>query len=769
MIEFGRKGKCDSISPVFFVYWRGHIHSMIGIQKQTKRFSLDTFFLVFFFAFFTNFSFDAQTVYAAPPALTGAETKAATPPPAAAPSKTPAASNSEKSSCGFDIECGFKWVLYGMLSFCSFLASMAASIFSYVLDVSHLQSIMSNAVIYEMWRIVRDFFNLFFIFSLLLVAFSTIFQVSKYGGFKSVWSIVLAALFINFSFPIARMIIDLGNVMMYSFINDIFGMTASSLNSGILSTSGLKGLFLQGGNFDKTLDIKFYFVAIVGMFMFGVSFLTLALMMFYRLFMLPILVMFAPIGFAGSAIPGMGGYSSQWWDKLIKNVFFGPIAVFMVMIAVKFLETLISSNIAGNNAVTNSMISADVASSTFLASIVYMTIPIMFFWIAITSAEKLSSEASGMANSFGSKFLKWTGKTAGMFGYRNYESWMSSGKKAKFTKYLAPSVHIKAWTDRSKEKEHHDMQAIDQAAGKMHDQLNDVISRFRHPIKSRLGFKHGKDVTNKEFEQVQHLVSEKRKEISDVSTNGDYVINELQHAINEKDSAKAEAALQILAKNNDLNDMIVEVGKRYIGMKDKDGKTDLIDVDASGDVVVSSKNMRNVLQRVMIDSGESNMDIITKKMLVLGDHATGAGNFAFGGMTKFDATLNGGRGGFKVSTGAEQAGWAAAKVKNLETQERQRRIHPDSIFTRTANGGFGDINGEVGAAIIDTFTLGDVGEAKRSRDDMKQAIYNAYQKMDDGNHEQFKALYKSNGIFAKYVKTVVDFKTDPNAGAATTP
>lgn len=753
---------------------------MIGIQKQTKRFSLGAFFLVFFFTFSTNFSFDSPTVYGQE-SFTKSEAKTAA--QEAAKKNTPGVDRFDcaPGSPGFK-ECwnsggeipntegnifmlAIKNIFYGILLFCAFLASVAAAAFLYVLDVSHLQAIMANAVIYEMWRIVRDFFNLFFIFSLLLVAFSTIFQVSKYGGLKSVWNIVLAALFINFSFPIARMIIDLGNVMMYSFITDMFGMTGVGLTNSILGTAGLADILLPKG-FDPGAELKFYFIAIVCMFMFGVSFLTLALMMLYRLVVLPILVMFAPIGFAGSAIPGMGGYSSQWWDKLIKNVFFGPIAVFMMLIAIKFLASWGNSN-AVKAGFSQSTIASSTANGTLISGVVYMTIPIIFFWIAITSAEKLSSEASGMANSFGSKFLKWTGKTAGMFGYRNYESWMSSGKKAKFTKYLAPSVHIKAWTDRAKEKEHHDMQAVDQAAGKMHDQLNDVISRLRHPIKSKL-INHGKDITNNEFEQVQHQTSEKRKEISDVSTNGDYVINELQHAINEKDSAKAEAALQILAKNNDLNDMIVEVGKRYVGMKDADGN-DLVDVDASGDVVVSSKNMRNVLQRVMIDSGESNMDIITKKMLVLGDHATGAGNFAFGGMTKFDASINGGRGGFKVSSEAEQAGWAAAKVKNLETQERQRRIHPDSIFTRTANGGFGDINGEVGAAIIDTFTLGDVGEAKRSRDDMKQAIYNAYQKMDDGNHEKFKALYKSNGIFAKYVKTVVDFKTDPNAGAAATP
>ncbi len=403
---------------------------MIEIQKQKKRFFIGTFFLVFFFAFSVNFN--NNPVYAQAP--TEAELEAASKPLA-----LPIATRSETfnkaakflnqtplEAAGNIVIEGFKWLLYGVFTFCSFLAMLAASIFSYVLDVSHLQAIMSNPVIWEMWKIVRDFFNLFFIFSLLLVAFSTIFQVSKFGGLKSIWSIVLAALFINFSFPITRAIIDIGNVMMYSFINDIFGMTKDSLNSGILSTSGLKGLFLLD-KFQSGLSVEYYLIAIICMFMFGISFLTLALMMFYRLFMLPILVMFSPIGFAGSAIPGFGGYSKQWWDKLIKNVFFGPIAVFMMMIAVKFLQVLASSslNIAGTNAITQNAISPSTSgvSGTLISSIVYMTIPIIFFWIAITSAEKMSSEASGIASSFGSKFLKksrdWGVKRAWQYTGKN--------------------------------------------------------------------------------------------------------------------------------------------------------------------------------------------------------------------------------------------------------------------------------------------------------------------------------------------------------------
>lgn len=387
--------------------------------KQKKQFLLTgAFFLALLFSFLLNSNLEINLTFAQNATL-------GTPDASNAPStlnnvKSLASGSSGGDQCWLSMGCFFTKLIYTILVVCAFFAGVAATMFSYVIDVSHFQAIMSNPVIWEMWKIVRDFMNLFFIFVLLMSAFYTIFQVDKYS-YKNVLSkVIFGALFVNFSFPIARAIIDVGNVMMYSFINDIFGMTGGTLTSGILSGSGLMAIFLPGskGEFDSSLELKFYFIAIICMFMFMVSFLTLSLMMLYRMVMLPILVMFSPIGFVAGAIPGMDGYAKQWWDKLIKNVFFGPIAVFMMMIAVKFLAVWGSANSVMN--FSKEAIAAE--NGTLISGIVYMAIPIIFFWIAITSAEKMSSEAGGLANSFGSKFLKKAG------GWGMKRAWQATGK-----------------------------------------------------------------------------------------------------------------------------------------------------------------------------------------------------------------------------------------------------------------------------------------------------------------------------------------------------
>ncbi|MFZ1719740.1 MAG: hypothetical protein WAU28_00130, partial [Candidatus Moraniibacteriota bacterium] len=505
--------------------------------------------------FLIHFNVDIDTAYAQ--TSSGSEIKtAATPPAGDTSGGTPTKSGDDMGSyIGNAFMTVFKALLYGLLVFLAFIGSVAASAFLYVLDVSHFQAIMANPVVWEMWKIVRDFMNLFFIFVLLLSAFYTIFQVDKYS-YKNVLSkVIFGALFVNFSFPIARAIIDVGNVMMYSFITDIFGMTGGGLTSGILGTAGLADILVPNG-FDKTYELKFYLIAIVCLFMFVVSFLTLALMMLYRLVMLPILVMFSPIGFVAGAIPGMDGYAKQWWDKLIKNVFFGPIAVFMMMISVKFLNVWGSSN-AVKAGFSQAAVSSSDASGTLISGVVYMTIPVIFFWIAITSAEKMSSEAGGLANSFGSKFLKWSGglpwrgtKEIGKWGGRKAESKLAKGK---YTKFLSPTVvtgAFKAWSEAQK---HEDMLSVEMAQGQVHNTLNEKVNKI--PIVNRFTHKERTDhafmVQNK---QKAHYEAE-IKERSGGEPNEDQIRQYLREGYEEHNTAKILAATTLLSRSNGLDNI----------------------------------------------------------------------------------------------------------------------------------------------------------------------------------------------------------------------
>ncbi|MBP9727912.1 MAG: hypothetical protein KBD27_00880 [Candidatus Moranbacteria bacterium] len=718
-------------------------------------------------------------------------------------------------SCATDpIFCVVNGVLYGIFVVVGALVSAAVGIFEYAVNPDVFygpNGLFNKESVYNMWKFVRDFFNLFFILTLLYTAFTIVFQIA--GNYKkTLLSIVLAALFVNFSFPLTRVMIDATNVPMYYFANLIMSSkggdattTASGALGPALSASGLKELLISEESEITDLKTSQILMAIIFLFVFMVTLMVLAILFVVRVMVLLVLVMFSAVGFAGSVIPGMKKYSDMWWDKLAQYALFGPAAMLML-----YMATQLFSEISKDN--TKHALKLDMAanataqSSSFLASVGMYSITIIMMWIAIGLANSMSIAGAGMVTGKGQQFLKWAGRKStvspAMWAGRKVDSKLAGSKNLSF---LSPGAWRMALKQRGEEQKHKDEQPIKQAAARRQDWLNDKVSRVTQagstmleggivawPGAVKTMFKEkGKDHTDHNFAQTQAQAGEYRKEISDVSTQSDYVINEMRAALATGNTAKADASLQILAKNNDLNDMLTGLSAadvdRY-GIRDKkDENGNIIEkrVDEKGRAIVSSENMLLALQGIMRDSGETNAELLAKKLMVISDDATGAGNYAFGGMTKFDQDMNDGHGGFRVArrkgekyidkagreqiqTTDEQAEWASAKVKNIESQERQRKIHPDSMFTRTAEGGFGDINGEVAKEIIKTFTQGDVKNVERSRDDMKAAIYNAFTHMNDlekdanGNmvptskYAGFRAAYndKSSPIFKDYVDAV---------------
>ena len=646
----------------------------------------------------------------------------------------------------------FKSLLYGIFVMVGWFASMAITLFEWAIlpeNVSGNSGLLNRNSIYSMWKMIRDFFNLFFILTLLYTAFTIVFQVAK-NYKQTLLSIILAAMFVNFSFPITRVIIDMTNVPMYYFVNQL-GSNGSSQKDylgTVLSATKLQDILVPGSkggisnvNFSN-IGVSQLLMAIVFLFIFSVTLLVLAVMFVVRLAALIILLIFSSVGFAASVIPGLEKYGSMWWEKLAQYALFGPAAMLMLVIATQFFAEISQDN-------TNAQfVQAGLANSTpetagFISSMAMFTVPIVMLWAAIGLAVSSSLVGAGAVVGLGYAAIKGAGKLV----TRSPASYIGRKIDSRILapRGLSPTAWKMAFTQRSEEQKHKDEQPIKQAAGKQQDQLNQVISRFTSPIKS---YKAGRgiDHTDHEFAEMQKQASEYKKEISDTSTQSDYVMNELKSAIATKNKAKADAAMQILAKGNDLNDLIISMGKDY--------GAEVVD----GNVQVSTQSALNVVEGILKASGETNPEMIAKKAMIISDASTDSGNFAFGGLTQFNADKH----RFEMQTSEGHANWAGGKVKNLETQKRQTTMHPDSLFKRYVDsdgkGHFGDINGDTAKAIISTFTNGDVAEVRRSRDDMKQAIYDAYQNLGKESHKGFTEMYNNNQIFKAYVNDVVKLK-----------
>jgi len=310
------------------------------------------------------------------------------------------------------LEWLFKKLFTAILVFVGWLVLIAVTILKWILDPSNFKLFLDSNAIRDVWVMTRDFLNIGFIFVLLFSAFCTIFQVEKYHIKSIIFKLVLMALLVNFSFPIARFIIDVSNVMMYWLLNNLFeGLNdGAGIMASISGESGITGILLPGNSMDY--DFQYIIAAIIFSFIFGITLLIIAAMFIIRLVVLAVLVMFSPVGFAAAAFPMVSQYSSKWWDALFKYSFFAPIMVFMLAVSLKMMQ---AAGIEGKRtmltAAGTQTTSADMAN--FIAQAAFFTIPVIILWIGMGIAQTLSIAGAGAVTGKGKQFAKWAGKSWG--------------------------------------------------------------------------------------------------------------------------------------------------------------------------------------------------------------------------------------------------------------------------------------------------------------------------------------------------------------------
>lgn len=289
----------------------------------------------------------------------------------------------------------------GLTQLFSWFAGGAAGLFVWVVHPDNMSGptgILNKGSIYELWKFIRDFFNLFFILILLLSAFATVFQVDNFSIRKIFLNVLIAALIINFSFPITRLLIDLANVPMYYFFNAILPGTAggSAFTSSFLSSTGMGGLaVVPATNFvSATMSAIFMFLFMISLMVLGVLFLI-------RLIALTLLLVFSPFGFAATLMPGFQSLGRDWWNYFWKYAFFGPAAALMLLVAIRFQQELGADGTFNQMRGVITDMSAGPAESSMIARIVFYTIPLILIWSAIGMANKFSIAGAGIVTGMG--------------------------------------------------------------------------------------------------------------------------------------------------------------------------------------------------------------------------------------------------------------------------------------------------------------------------------------------------------------------------------
>lgn len=199
----------------------------------------------------------------------------------------------------------------------------------------------------QAWTLFRDVSNLAFIFIILYLAFQLILGVGS-GHWRSLGSLIVMAILINFSLFFTKVVIDASNILAVVFYAPI-----ESSGSGGVTDLFMKQVNLQSiWNITKPEDIGALFGAVAGqgtkaaILMIGGSafilvtsfvFFVISVLLMVRFLYLMLLMIMSPLAFACYVLPGLKGYFNKWWTTLIHQAFFAPAMFLLILMSFKIL------------------------------------------------------------------------------------------------------------------------------------------------------------------------------------------------------------------------------------------------------------------------------------------------------------------------------------------------------------------------------------------------------------------------------------------------
>lgn len=196
------------------------------------------------------------------------------------------------------------------------------------------------------WTVLRDLSNILILFVLLFAAVGIILRTDKIVPKSVLAKVIIAAFLINFSMFFTKVIIDIGNVataQIYKeattgqIVPSIGLQLATSLNPMSAYIEATINPEVKAGNFETHIFQQMLFSTILLMISTFALFVA-AIMLFHRFFTLIILIVTSPIGVVGLLIPKLKGRAGDWWSTLFGQVFFAPIFLLFLLIALRILN-----------------------------------------------------------------------------------------------------------------------------------------------------------------------------------------------------------------------------------------------------------------------------------------------------------------------------------------------------------------------------------------------------------------------------------------------
>ncbi len=414
---------------------------------------------------------------AAPAPVAHAQTPAASaviPPAAGAAAAAPAA-GAPKGGEGTtppkaeDKDSVAGWLMSKVASLFAWFLGVAAVILDYVVFYTVIKMgdfVNGVSNIGVAWRIMRDLGNIFLIFGFLASGIMVIINASYFGfGSKMLPMLLVAAVFLNFSLFISEAIIDVGNLFateVYTQINHgtaptpdtmrnsfLTSVSNEGISNSIMRTLGLEKIYdvgAGGGTIQVTVSSGAWYVGFMAIFLFIIAafvFFSLAFILVARFVALIFLIVVAPIGFAGLAIPKLSGLANQWWGWLVEQTITAPALLLLLYVAVavitdeKFL--LEAGNRAGAASVWTGFLDGKVGGLADFGSVLLSFLIAMGLLLAVAVAAK---RLSAMGASGATKLAGKLSFGAVAYGARGTLGWAAQSGSRRFNQSKLARVPV---------------------------------------------------------------------------------------------------------------------------------------------------------------------------------------------------------------------------------------------------------------------------------------------------------------------------------------
>jgi len=271
------------------------------------------------------------------------------------------------------------------------------------------------------WRILRDISNIALIFGFLAIGISIILNSERFGyGTKLLPNLLMAAVFLNFSLFFTEAIIDGGNLFATQFYTQINGGVPASkvslslttvsnegISNKIMSQLGLQTIYGQAR--DANTEIfkagNPWLIGFMGILLFIVTafvMLSLAFILIARFVALIFIIILAPIGVVGLAIPQLNGASKKWWSTLVQQTITAPVLLLMLYIALAVItdaQFLTGFGMTGGDSSSATGFVGNANIPGFASFLLSFVVAIGLLLAVVVYAKKLSAfGASGAIN-----------------------------------------------------------------------------------------------------------------------------------------------------------------------------------------------------------------------------------------------------------------------------------------------------------------------------------------------------------------------------------